>query len=180
MQNKLFTVCHSGFIPGDSCVSQLLSVTHEIYQSVDCHPPTDIRSTFPDISKSFDKVWHEGLIFKLKTCGRDAKLLKLWENYLTDHHQRVVLNSNSLQPSYLQNYLTPYDNVRPYLTWYVTQKPKKTFRGRSKAFESFFFPYCAKEWGNLNGDLRNINLKNTFKLSILNLVKPQKSLISMV
>ena len=35
---------------------------------------------------------HEGLIFKLKTYGVDGKLLKLLENYLTDHQQRVVLN----------------------------------------------------------------------------------------
>ena len=31
LQKKLFTPCQSGFIPGDSCVSQLLSITHEIY-----------------------------------------------------------------------------------------------------------------------------------------------------
>ena len=30
LQNKLFTPCQSGFIPGDSCVSQLFSITHEI------------------------------------------------------------------------------------------------------------------------------------------------------
>ena len=77
LQNKLFTPCQSGFIPGDSCVSQLLSITHEIYQSFDCHPPTDIRGTFLDISKAFDKVWHEALIFKLKTYGIDGKLLKV-------------------------------------------------------------------------------------------------------
>ena len=95
MQNKLFTPCQSGFIPGDSCVSQLLSTTHEIYQNFDCHPPTDIRGTFLDISKAFDKVWHEGLIFKLKTYGIDGKLLKLLENYLTDRQQRVVLNGQT-------------------------------------------------------------------------------------
>ena len=33
-QNKLFTPSQSGFIPGDSCVSQLLSITHEIYKSL--------------------------------------------------------------------------------------------------------------------------------------------------
>ena len=32
-QNNLFRECQSGFIPGDSCVAQLLSITHEIYQS---------------------------------------------------------------------------------------------------------------------------------------------------
>ena len=95
LQNKLFTPCQSGFIPGDSCVSQLLSITHEIYKSFDCHPPTDMRGTFLDISKAFDKVWHEGLIFKLKTYGVEGNLLKLLENYLTDRQQRVVLNGRT-------------------------------------------------------------------------------------
>ena len=56
LQNKLFTPCRSGFIPGDSCVSQLLSITHEIYESFDCHTPIDMSGTFLDISKVFDKV----------------------------------------------------------------------------------------------------------------------------
>ena len=88
LQNKLFTPCQSGFIPGDSCVLQLLSITHEIYKSFDCHPPTDMSGTLI----KFDKVWHEGLIFRLKTYGVEGKLLKLLENYLTDRQQRVVLN----------------------------------------------------------------------------------------
>ena len=74
-------------------------VFHNYYQSLmkffkcfDCHPPTDMKSTFLDISKAFGKVWHEGLIFKLKTYGVEGNLLKLLENYLTDHQQRVVLN----------------------------------------------------------------------------------------
>ena len=54
-KKKLFTPCQSGFIPGDSCVSQLLSTTHEIYRSIDCHPTADIRGTFLDISKAFTK-----------------------------------------------------------------------------------------------------------------------------
>ena len=76
-------------------VFQLLSVTHEIYKSFDCHPPTDIRGTFLDISNTFDKVWHEGLIFKLNTYGAEGNLLKLLENYLTDRQQRVVLNGRT-------------------------------------------------------------------------------------
>ena len=95
IQNKLFTECQSGFIPGDSCVAQLLSVTHEIYKSFDCNPPYDIRGTFLDISKAFDKVWHKGLIFKLKSYGVDGSLLKLMENYLTGRQQRVTLNGQT-------------------------------------------------------------------------------------
>ena len=63
---KNYTPCQSGFIPGDFFVSQLLSITYEIYKSFDCHLPTDMRGKILDISKEFDKVWHEGLIFKLK------------------------------------------------------------------------------------------------------------------
>ena len=75
IQDKLFTECQSGFMPGDSCAAQLLSITHEIYKSFDYNPSLDIREVFVDISKAFDKVWHDDLILKLQTCGIDGKLL---------------------------------------------------------------------------------------------------------
>ena len=59
--NDFFTKCQSGFVPGDSCIFQLLSIVHEIQSSFDCHPPVDTRVIFLDISKAFDKVWHQGL-----------------------------------------------------------------------------------------------------------------------
>ena len=45
-----------------------------------------------DISKAFDKVWHDGLIFKLKQNGISGSILKLFESYLSHRKQRVVLN----------------------------------------------------------------------------------------
>ena len=45
-----------------------------------------------DMSKAFDKVWHDGLIFKLKQNGVSGMLLKLFEDYLSNRKQRVVLN----------------------------------------------------------------------------------------
>ena len=47
-----------------------------------------------DISKAFYKVWHEGIIFKLKCNGISGNLLNLFENYLLHCFQRVVLNGN--------------------------------------------------------------------------------------
>ena len=29
----------------------------------------DLKGVFPDISKAFDKVWHNGVIYKLKQNG---------------------------------------------------------------------------------------------------------------
>ena len=94
-QNNLFTECQSGFIPGDSCVAQLLSITHEFYQSFDCSPTEILRGFFLDISKGFDKVWHEGLLFKLRSYRIEGSLLRLLKNYLTALQQRVVLNGQT-------------------------------------------------------------------------------------
>ena len=37
-------------------------------------------------------MWHDGLIFKLKQNGISGSLLKLFENYVHNRKQRVVLN----------------------------------------------------------------------------------------
>ena len=65
LSNKLFTPSQSGFLPGDSCIAQLLSIFHEIQSAFDENPTVDVRGVFLDISKAFGKVWHDGLIFKI-------------------------------------------------------------------------------------------------------------------
>ena len=52
-------------------------------------------ATFLDISKDFDKVWQEGLIFKLKNYGVDGNLSKLLVHYLTGRRQTFVLNDQT-------------------------------------------------------------------------------------
>ena len=67
IESELISPNQSGFKPGDSCTNQQLTITHEIYKSFD--EGLEVRGVFLDISKAFDKVWHEGLIFKLKQNG---------------------------------------------------------------------------------------------------------------
>ena len=56
--------------------------------------PIEARAVFLDISKAFDKVWHDGLIFKLEQNGISGNLLRLLQNYLDDRKQRVVINGS--------------------------------------------------------------------------------------
>ena len=91
MEEKLLNPNQSGFGPSDSCIHQLLAITHEILEAFDCNPSLEVRSVFSDISKAFDKLWHEGLLYNLKSMGISGELYNL-ENYLLGRFQRVVLN----------------------------------------------------------------------------------------
>ena len=51
-----------------------------------------MRANFLDISKAFDKVWHEGLLFKLEHIGISGNLLNLLKRFLSNRFQQVVLN----------------------------------------------------------------------------------------
>ena len=48
-----------------------------------------MRSVFLDISKAFDKLWHKGIIFKLKQNGIFGKLLSVLSDFLKDRKQGV-------------------------------------------------------------------------------------------
>ena len=83
----------SGFCTGDSCINQLLSITHNIYHSFD--EEFETRAIFRDISKAFDKVWHKGLIYKLCLYGFLGDLLSLLIDFLTNRKHRVVWNGQN-------------------------------------------------------------------------------------
>ena len=68
---------------------------HKIYISFDCYTTVEVRGVFLDISKAFDRVWHEGLIYKIKSIGISGPLLKLIESFLSNRYQRVLLNGQS-------------------------------------------------------------------------------------
>ena len=75
IQNDLITTNQSGLRASDSCINQLISITHEIYKSSD-----EVRGVFLDILKAFDKVWYQGLRYKLRQNSISSELL----NTLTD------------------------------------------------------------------------------------------------
>ena len=69
LKEELLNPNQSGFRPSDSCINQLLAIPHEIFEAFECNTPLEFKSVFLDMSKAFDKVWHEGLLYKLKGMG---------------------------------------------------------------------------------------------------------------
>ena len=78
----------SGFRPGDSTTNQLLYLVNEIHQAFESPKSLEVRAVFLDISKAFDKVCHDGLIFKMKKNGVSGSQL----NNLNNKKQWVVIN----------------------------------------------------------------------------------------
>ena len=85
----------SSFRPNDSCTNQLLSVVHDIYTSFDYDLTLEVRGVFLDMSKAFDKVWHEGLIYKLRQVSISGEALAIFNGFLNNIIQPVILNGQS-------------------------------------------------------------------------------------
>ena len=94
-KNNLITDRQSGFRKGDSTIKQLVSITHDIYLAFDYNPSKTVRAVFLDIAKAFDKVWHTGLIFKLKRNGVNGEMISILESFLSNRLQRVTINGES-------------------------------------------------------------------------------------
>ena len=80
--NDLISQTQSAFKPGASCVNQRLAITYEIYKSFDVC--LDVSAVFLDISKAFDKVWHQDLLYELKQNGISGNLMEILTDFLKD------------------------------------------------------------------------------------------------
>ena len=80
--NNLLNSNQSGFRPRDSCVNQLISIIHDIYEA---NPSLKVI-VFLVLSRTFDKVWHGGgVLHKLRRMGICGEYLGLIDSfYLTD------------------------------------------------------------------------------------------------
>ena len=50
-----------------------------------------------DISKAFDRVWHAGLLHKLKSYGISGQIFGLMSSFLSNRRLQVVLDGKSSQ-----------------------------------------------------------------------------------
>ncbi len=90
--NNLIYKKQSGFIPGHSTVYQLIDIYNQICKAIDERKHTCI--VFCDISKAFDRVWHLGLLYKLKQNGIEGSLHNWFRHYHTNRSQKVFVGTS--------------------------------------------------------------------------------------
>ena len=92
-KSNLFNNNQSGFRPSDTCIHQFISITNNC--TLFANPSLEVCDVFLDLSKAFDRVWHDDLLYNLKSNGTDSSLFKLIKSFLNKRCQRVVLNGLS-------------------------------------------------------------------------------------
>ena len=89
-ERQLIVPNQSGFQPGDSTVNQLVNIVHQLYKASDQGEET--LAVFLDLTKAFDKVWHNGLLHKLNKYGITGIWNSWFKSYLSNRKAQVVLN----------------------------------------------------------------------------------------
>ena len=91
IDNNLLYKYQAGFLPHHSTVFQRIDIYHNICRAFDNNLFSCI--VFCDVSKALDRVWHRGLLFKIRQNGTDGKLLQWLNSYLTNRKQKDTLKS---------------------------------------------------------------------------------------
>ena len=86
-ENNLMSPNQSGFKPGDSCISQLLSIARSL----------PFQKHFLDIFEAFDKVWHNVPFLNCLKMSSLVSFLDLLSSFLSDRKHRFSLNGQTSQ-----------------------------------------------------------------------------------
>ena len=91
----LFSDFQYGFRSSGSTADLLTVVSDRIAR--DFNRSGASRAVALDISKAFDRVWHAGLLHKLKSYGISGQIFGLISSFLSNRQLRVVLDGKSSQ-----------------------------------------------------------------------------------
>ena len=91
----LFTYFQYGFKSSRSTADLLTVVSDRIAQAYNRSGAT--QAVALDISKAFGRVWHAGLLHKLKSYGISGQIFGLISSFLSNRQLQVILDGKSSQ-----------------------------------------------------------------------------------
>ena len=97
--NDILSPLQSGFTPGDSTTNQLTFPYNTFCKALDSGK--EVCVVFCDVSKAFDRVWHKGLLCKLRAAGITGSLQFWLSSYLSERRQRVILPGTQSDWNYI-------------------------------------------------------------------------------
>lgn len=89
----LFVDAQYGFRSSRSTADLLTVISERVYRVLD--KSREARAVALDISKAFDKVWHAGLLHKLKSYGVQGEIFAIISSFLRDRRLKVVIDGKS-------------------------------------------------------------------------------------
>ena len=95
LEKCLFSDFQYGFRSSRSTADLLTIASDRIARAFNRSGAT--RAVALDISKAFDRVWHAGLLHKLKSYGISGQIFSLISSFLSNRRLRVVLDGKCSQ-----------------------------------------------------------------------------------
>lgn len=113
-----------GFMQGKGTQEQLLRVLNYVNSTLD-RPRWKSVMVALDLTKAFDTVWHEALLFKLHMFNYPPYLIKLMRSYLSDRIMTLTTHLEKAQPKSV-NYGVPQGSILGPLLFiiYLADMPK--------------------------------------------------------
>ena len=97
--HKILHDCQHGFRSKRSCETQLIGTLQSIASKLKVKSQVDVIQL--DFSKSFDKVPHQRLMYKLQFYGVRGSIVKWIQSFLSNRKQKVLLEGEMSSEKYV-------------------------------------------------------------------------------
>ena len=154
--NHLIYSNQSGFMPGHSTTHQLVHLYDVFCEALD--NKKKVRLVFADISKAFDRVWHAGILHKLKNNGITGSLNEWFSDYLTDRKQCVVINGHSSEYGTIEAGVPQGSVLGPLLFLIFRDDIKEGLESKISLFADDSLFYMVSNLHNTNKDVLDRDL----------------------
>lgn len=114
-----------GFRARHSCPQQVLRITEHVLSKFNHTWPAGTGAIFLDVAKAFDKVWHNGLIYKLFKFGVPDRLVLILRDYLQHRSFRYRVEGTLSSPHPIRAGVPQGSVLAPLLfTLYTSDMPR--------------------------------------------------------